>query len=323
MRRIRTGVPIALVAWLVLAPAVLLAPLSLHLVVFDGLRGPLLLAGLPLLAGLLWRKRWRHSLAVMLLSLALLAPWLSSGRVPVNADMPQVKLVILPSSSPEAIAYAIGEKADIILIPDFSDGMGKALGTSSGVVPTPASQPELGATLPDLVPAYRPWILKPTDGMGIFLRDGLVRANDLRLRDERTPTYALVADARIAGTDLTIAMVHLNRPFPLAEWGRQVRQVRALAGQMADIPRPTILAGDFNALPWSGALDHLTSAMWSGTMAAPAAPWVGTFPAWSPLKLPIDQIRVSGGLQIVSVAAGPDVGSVHLPVLAIIALPPR
>jgi hypothetical protein len=32
---------------------------------------------------------------------------------------------------------------------------------------------------------------------------------------------------------------------------------------------------------------------------------------------------VSGGLQIVSLAAGPDVGSVHLPLVAIIALPPR
>jgi len=322
VRRIRFN-PTAAGVWLVLAPAVLLAPFSLHLVALDGLRVFVLLAGLPLFAGLLWRKRWRHALAVMLLCLALLAPWLSSGRLPLNADMRQVKLIMLPSSSAAAIAYAVGEKADIILIPDFSDGMGTAMGALKAIVPDPTAQSAMRSTLPDLIPDYRPWVLKSVAGMGIFLRDGLVRADDLRLRDERTGSYALVADARVAGIELTFAMVHFTRPFPLGEWGEQARQVRWLSRQLADIPRPMILAGDFNALPWSGALDRLSAAMWSGGRETPTAPWTGTYPAWSPLKLPIDQIRVRGGLQLVSLQAGPDVGSVHLPLLAMIALPPR
>ncbi|WP_368412660.1 endonuclease/exonuclease/phosphatase family protein [Dongia sp.] len=327
MRRIRVSAPFVLGPWLILTLAALLAPLSLHLVVIDGLRAPLLLAAMPLFAFLMWRKRWWQGLAVALLCLALLPPWLASGRMPIAADMPQMKLVMLPSSSPAALAYAVEQRADIILIPDFSDGAGKtldkSLGALSAIVPAPQSRPGMDAALPALIQDYRPWILKPMAGMGIFLRGGLVQADDLRLRDDQAAFHALVADARIAGTDLTFAMVHFTRPFPLAEWGEQARQVRDLTRQLAEIPRPMIVAGDFNALPWSGALDRLSAALWSGTMATPAAPWVGTFPAWSPLRLPIDQIRVSGGLQIVSLAAGPDVGSVHLPLVAIIALPPR
>lgn len=305
--------------WLVLALAVLLAPLSLHLVVIDGFRLPLLLGGLVLLAALLWRRHWRSGIVLVLFSLALLTPWLASGQAPIAGDMRQIKLIVLPSSGSRALAYAVAEKPDLILIPDFSNKTDAALGWQQAIMPDPAVRPKTAAVLPELKADYRPWILKTSDGMGIFLRAGLVATvDDVRVRQARPGSYALVLDAKLAGTDLTLAMVHLPRPFPMAEFGRQARLVDRLSGELAEIPRPIILAGDFNALPWSAALNRL-----SGAMSAAGAQWTGTFPAWSPVKLPIDQVRVSGGLQIVSLEAGPFVGSIHLPLVAVIALPPR
>jgi len=319
MRQRRRSVPLLLIVWLALALAVLLAPLSLHLVVIDGFRLPLLLVGVVLLASLLWRRHWRSGIVLAIFSLALLTPWLASGRTPIAGDMRQIKLIVLPSSDPKALSYAVAEKPDLIFIPDFSDATDVALGWQQEIMPDPAVRPKTAAVLPELKSDYRPWILKTTDGMGIFVRAGLVgTVDDLRVRQARPGSYALVLDAKLAGTDLTLAMVHFPRPFPMAEFGRQVRLVERLSGELTEIPRPIILAGDFNALPWSGTLASL-----SRSMSATGAQWTGTFPAWSPVKLPIDQVRVSGGLQIVSLKAGPFVGSIHLPLVATIALPPR
>jgi endonuclease/exonuclease/phosphatase (EEP) superfamily protein YafD len=318
VRRRQRSVTRWLGVWLVAALAVLLAPFSLYLVVIDSLRLPLLLLGLALLARLLWQKLWWRSMAVVLAALALLAPWLSSGSTPIPGDMQQIKLIVLPSSDPAALSYAVAEKPDLIFIPDFSEETDRALGKQKAILPDPAQRPEVGAALPELTGDYRPWILKTSDGMAIFMRAGLGNADDLRIREARVGSNALVVDAKLAGIDLTLATVHFTRPFPINQFGRQVLEVERLSAQLGAIPRPIILAGDFNALPWSGILAELSEAI-----GATGAQWTGTFPAWSLLKLPIDQVRVSGGLQIVSLEAGPFVGSIHLPLVAVIALPPR
>lgn len=319
MRQPRRGPMILLGLWLGLALAVLLAPLSLHLVVIDGFRLPLLLVGIVLLAAQLWWRHWRSGIVLVMFLLALLTPWLASGQAPTASDMRQIKLIVLPSSGSKALAYAVAEKADLILIPDFSNKTTAALGWQQEIMPDPAVRPKTASVLPELKSDYRPWILKTSDGMGIFLRAGVAgTTDDVRVRQARPGSYALVVDAKLAGTNLTLAMVHFTRPFPMAEFGRQVGQVERLSGELAGIPRPIILAGDFNALPWSATLNRL-----SGSMHATRAQWIGTFPAWSPVKLPIDQVRVGGGLQIVSLEAGPFVGSIHLPLVAVIALPPR
>jgi hypothetical protein len=316
--RLQLGKPLLLL-WLILVLAVLLAPYFLHLALLDSLRLPVILAGLAVAGSKFWHRQWRMGGCALLVAACLFAPWLESGSVPIPQDMKQIKLIVLPSSGAKALRYALAEKPDLIFIPDFSNKTDAALGPQKKIIhAAPAEEPQLVAALPELGGIYRPWLLKTNDGMGIFIKEGLTGVDDIRVREARVGSYALVVDVRIADTDLTLAMVHLSRPFPLAGFGRQVAQVERLAGQLAEIPRPIILAGDFNAMPWSKALDML-----SGAMQADNAQWTGTFPARSPLKLAIDQVRVSGGLKIATLEAGPYVGSVHLPLVATIALPPR
>ncbi|WP_320499972.1 endonuclease/exonuclease/phosphatase family protein [Dongia rigui] len=313
----RLGRPL-LILWLVLALGVLLAPFFLHLALLDSLRLPVILASLAVAVFQFWQRQWRTGGLSLLLVLCLIGPWAGTGGLPVPQDMKQVKLIVLPSSDPEALDYALKEQPDLLFIPDFSDETDTALGVQRVIHADPLAVPQLAEALPQLTQLYRPWLLKTNDGMGLFIKAGATDIDSVRVREARVGSYALVADVRLADTELTLAMVHFTRPYPLSGFGRQVAQVERLAGQLQKIPRPIILAGDFNALPWSKILDTLSAAM-----GADNAQWTGTFPAGSPLKLAIDQVRVSGGLQIVSLASGPYVGSIHLPLVATIALPPR
>ncbi len=307
-----------ILAWTILFLCVLLAPTSLHLAFIDSLRLPVILAGLALAGLLFWRRHLLAGGCCMLMALCLSLPWFASGSLPIPQDMKQIKLIVLPSSDPKALDYAVKEQPDLLFIPDFSDITDTALGVQHVIHADPPATPQLAAALPQLTGLYRPWLLKTSDGMGLFIRQGATGIDDIRVREAQVGSYALVVDARLEGIEVTLAMVHFTRPYPLAEFGRQVEQVKRLSDQLAEIPRPVILAGDFNALPWSAILTRLST-----SMAASNTQWVGTFPAKSPVKLPIDQVRVSGGLQIVSIEAGPFVGSVHLPLIATIALPPR
>jgi hypothetical protein len=309
---------VLLILWLVLALAVLLAPFFLHLALIDSLRMPVILASLAVAAVKFRQRQWRIGGLSLLLILCLIGPWLDSGGLPIPQDMKQIKLIVLPSSDPEALDYAIKEQADLLFIPDFSDESDTALGVQRVIHADPTATPQLAAALPQLTRLYRPWLLKTNDGMGLFIKEGATGIDDIRVREARVGSYALVIDTQLEGIEVTLAMVHFTRPYPLSGFGRQVAQVERLADQLARIPRPIILAGDFNALPWSKAMDTLSAAI-----GADNAQWTGTFPAGSPLKLAIDQVRVSGGLKVVSLETGPYVGSVHLPLVATIALPAR
>ena len=231
--------------------------------------------------------------------------------------MPQVKgdrqitLIVLPTSTDAALTYAMMRNPDVIIVPDFSERTSAELGADLQILPDPhPASPKLQA----LAARYRPWVLSGTSGQGVFLRQGLVDIDSIRLRPV-SGLRALVFDARLHGTEITLAVVHLDRPAPIGGFGQQAAEVRALSQQLAAIPRPIILAGDFNALPWSATLGELATAI-----EAEESRWTGTFPSASPIRLAIDQMRVGRGLSLQSLVAGPDVGSVHLPLEAVVSL---
>lgn len=286
--------------WAIIAVGVLLAPLSIHLGIFDALRLPALLVGVIWVA-LLLRRRARAAFLAVSLTFFLATPWAGLGELPINQDSRPLRLVVLPSSSERAIRYAIGEQAELIFIPDLSD----------------ATQ---GAPLDLLAPDYHRQLVNAVEGVGIFVHNSVGQDGDVRILMAAPGSHTMVVSMPFWGTDLTLAAIHLARPFPLAGFGAQARVVDALHRVLVDRPQPVILAGDFNALPWSAASREL-----AGAIGATHSAWAGTFPASFPTgtRLGLDQVLVGGGLQLVAVETGPDVGSLHLPLIATIALPPR
>ncbi|WP_420403055.1 endonuclease/exonuclease/phosphatase family protein [Nisaea sp.] len=120
------------------------------------------------------------------------------------------------------------------------------------------------------------------------------------------------------GQDVTIASLHLRWPFP----GSQAAQVSGLKDAWPQLGTPLVLTGDFNAAPWSHAVQ--TIARSSGTRVAPGLRrsytwgenWLG-----SVLALPLDHVLVTPTLDVTRAALGPHVGSDHLPLIADIGLP--
>ena len=101
-----------------------------------------------------------------------------------------------------------------------------------------------------------------------------------------------IAWARVQSKNgpLTIVAVHLNWPWPWNYAGRQRRIQRILS----ELPQPTVIAGDFNMVPWAVALQRLQGRTGTG--------WVGPMrfsfrPNGLQVLLPIDQVLVPKGFE--------------------------
>lgn len=118
----------------------------------------------------------------------------------------------------------------------------------------------------------------------------------------------------INGQAITIAGVHLSKPyFDRASWielGNINRALNLIEG-------PLVLAGDFNAAPWTAPVARLA---WQQTlMAGPWAP--ATWPVrLGPLGVPIDNVFTRGNVRLLTLEAGDNHGSNHRPLWADVAI---
>lgn len=98
------------------------------------------------------------------------------------------------------------------------------------------------------------------------------------------------------GQPFTVATFHSRWPWPAS----QTEQMTRLRGRFSTLPEPKLLAGDFNAAPWSEAVQRV--ARWSQTAAIS-----GLIHSWGPRlagattgnpwpMLPIDQTLISDGV---------------------------
>jgi endonuclease/exonuclease/phosphatase (EEP) superfamily protein YafD len=111
---------------------------------------------------------------------------------------------------------------------------------------------------------------------------------------------------------LTVASLHAHWPWPYG----QTWQIEGLAPEMRAMPRPAVLAGDFNAAPWSAAVRRIEREV-DGKA-------VGGFRITLPLvlrglevrpMLPLDHVLLPDGAKATSAVVGPRAGSDHLPVV--------
>ena len=124
------------------------------------------------------------------------------------------------------------------------------------------------------------------------------------------------------GRDVQLFATHPRSPLSPWRWSSLSAQLGALADMVATEPHPCIVAGDFNATPWSAAYRVFAArsglrdtALGRGVQAT----WNARFPA---PRIPIDHVFVSPDVAVVRRAVGPDVGSDHFPVEVTLALPP-
>lgn len=126
-------------------------------------------------------------------------------------------------------------------------------------------------------------------------------------------TFA-IAQIDFGGREAAVATLHLHWPWPFD----QTAQVAGLQPVLRALPENTLLAGDFNATPWSATV---RTAAASGGLTT-----VGPFgPTWIYRRLPsgllfaglpIDQMLAKGGIAIHSARTLEPAGSDHVALLA-------
>lgn len=107
---------------------------------------------------------------------------------------------------------------------------------------------------------------------------------------------------------LTIVSLHLLWPWP----NNQTRHLNSILPTLADLPKPIIIGGDFNTVPWSHTVHRIETA--TGTRAISGIRLsFDVYKGWG--RFPIDHILVP--IDAVGEATlGPPLGSDHKSVLA-------
>jgi endonuclease/exonuclease/phosphatase (EEP) superfamily protein YafD len=159
-------------------------------------------------------------------------------------------------------------------------------------------------------PDYPHQILKPREdpfGIAVISRHPLVHPELLELAGH---TPQIRTQVRWGDTHFALSAVHPMPPISAKYHLRRAELFTSEASWASSQPLPAVIAGDFNASPWSSAMQPLAAAgLHRATTLQP------TWPSALPV-IPIDQIVTSEHWSLVQAGVGPDVGSDHRPVFA-------
>ena len=153
-------------------------------------------------------------------------------------------------------------------------------------------------------------------GVALYARGSV--SGEVRELANGTPN--IFAQVTVDGAVFRVVVVHPVPPLSAALQDALVDYFAELGGEVRGDPR-VVVAGDFNATPWSRAYATMYAA--SGLCDSRAGFGVqATRPAdgWL-LRIPIDHVLTSCELGVRDRRVGPDVGSDHLPVLVDLVIP--
>lgn len=160
------------------------------------------------------------------------------------------------------------------------------------------------------------------DGFGIAILSRWPLSDQRVFAPDGPSQLQLAATVRHHGREVRLFATHPRSPLSVWRWSALATQLGALADRAAAAPRPCIVAGDFNATPWSAAYRVFTArsglrdtALGRGVQAT----WNARLPA---PRIPIDHVFASPDVAVLHRAVGPDVGSDHFPVEVTLVLPP-
>jgi len=153
-----------------------------------------------------------------------------------------------------------------------------------------------------------------------IVTENLVVEHQPRLHGRRA---YLAAELAVGGRRLVLAGVHAPLPSPGAPGRHRRRELDPLTEIVRHTDRPVIVAGDFNATPWSPHFRDLVRAAGLRN-AADGQGYVATWPrrCW-PAQIPIDHVLLKGPWAVQTLRRGPAAGSDHYPIIADLRLLPN
>lgn len=237
-------------------------------------------------------------------------PGLAAAAVAAPADegVPPVSLILAnvlrTNADPSrAVAYLRGRDPDLVVLLEIDA--------------------RWVASLSSLDDRYPFRVVEPRDdnfGIAVLSRWPLADARVVAFGGSAFPS--ITATVRCPGRDLRLVATHPYPPFHAAAAAALRAQLAAVAAAAAEAGSPCVVAGDFNATPWS--LAYREFAARSGLRDT--ATGRGVEPTWNARRvaprIPIDHVFASPDVAVLRRAVGPDVGSDHFPVEVTLVLPP-
>lgn len=266
------------------------------------------LAAAMALAGLflLFTTLRREGLVVLLLAVGAIATgaqamgWrfgaatLAANAAPADFKLLQFNMLFKNRRPEELVRLIAREHPDIITLQEVSRSFMPWFEHLSGTYPYQKVCPSDGRIGGVAILSRRPWA--EGSQQGCFEKG-----------------FAAVAQVDFGGRKVDVAALHLYWPWPHG----QPAQVERLTGMMRALGDTAIVAGDFNAAPWSQTLRTLALAG-SLEVNSPGPSWFVTeLPqSWRPYAgLPIDHVLTKGLASANRPYPTGDAGSDHLPVI--------
>lgn len=202
------------------------------------------------------------------------------------------------------VAYLRDRRPDVAVVLEIDAAWQAALETLADVYPHRAFQPR-----------------DDNFGVGVLSRWPLRDREFVALGG--TPYPNLVTSIVHDAGELLLIGAHPRAPLTAAHSRGLRSQLAAVAARAAAATGPCIVAGDFNATPWSVAYREFvaTSGLVDTMLGRGLQPtWNAHLPA---PRIPIDHVFVSRDMRVTRRAVGPDIGSDHFPVEVDLVLPRR
>lgn len=256
---------------------------------------------MPVVLLLGWRDRRWWALGL----LVLLPWWTATPRLPAATDASPLAPfrvisanVHLGTTSPERlIAWTDDTPVDVLVLLEVSPAYAQAL-TDWTDYPHRV-----------VVPGHDPF------GIAVLSRHPI--ATQAILRDDRGIAAIDVAIDTPQGC-VAVRAVHPMPPISPDDKRVRDRFLAAVAAAMNERGMPSLIAGDFNATPWSSAFAPFAAQGWRRAS--------GLAPTW-PVRgrgvvgIPIDHVLASRHWQRIDATRGPDLGSDHYPVRVVLGRP--
>jgi endonuclease/exonuclease/phosphatase (EEP) superfamily protein YafD len=236
-----------------------------------------------------------------LITLVAIVPDLTASRrpVPAGAHVRLLSLNVLRSNHrhAEVVRLIAAETPDVIALVEVNQRW------LDGIAPA--------------VEGYSRLANHDNLGVALFVR-GKVRGEMRRLRNRRPNIFAEVT---VNGATFRMVVVHPIPPVTRRHHDLLMDYFAELGGLVRGDPR-VVVAGDFNATPWSRTFARMMTA--SGLCDSRAGFGAQTsFPANRTIpRIPIDHVLTSCAIGVQDRRIGSDVGSDHLPVIADLVVPP-
>jgi endonuclease/exonuclease/phosphatase (EEP) superfamily protein YafD len=248
-----------------------------------------------------WRKSWKVAAFALLCvgrntqplgAICLAAP------LPETSEQPSVRAIVFNvlttnERRTETLAYLQQANADIICLLEVSPEWLKALEPLHTTHPHTLQEPR--------------W---DNFGVALYSRLPLSQARVHGFTELGLPCIDATVDA--GGGQFRFIGAHPLPPTEKDALGAMAEQMRAIAAEARASKLPMLVAGDFNATPWSIPAQDLVQDSPLTLVAGP-----GTLrPTWqarSIFMIPIDLTYVSAPLCVTSREIGPDLGSDHRP----------